>query len=424
MTLKPAHFFIALIALGLFVAIVVATHQVLTEPFPGHNDFLSRWEGVRAFWVDGQNPYGPEASLRIQEMIYGRVVVEGEDPGYFAYPFYTVFLMAPLVLVDYAWASAFWMVFLEACLIISLFLLLDHFRWRPRPLLLLFLILFVLLNYFSARGLLLGQPGLLVYLLELVAIVMLARRSDYIAGTALALSTIKPQMGYLIVPFLLLWGLVERRWRFVGSFSLVFAVLMGLSFVFLPTWFSDWLGQISLYPGYTEIGSPVWVLANIPWLTINQETEKWIVDGGLGTLIEPVLIILLSIWMLREWFLVLVRRQQQRLMWTIALTLTITHLIAPRTASPHFAVFIIPLIFYLRALAYGRRRGWILITLILLILLILPWLHFLLTVAGEFEHPTIYLPVPFLVLALLWFTRKLWFSDVTDRFCSLNTGIS
>ena len=79
------------IALIVFVVITIGTYNTFTKPFPGHNDFLSRWEGARSFWVDGLNPYGDEASLNIQRAIYGREVVAGEDPAFLPIPFIRFF---------------------------------------------------------------------------------------------------------------------------------------------------------------------------------------------------------------------------------------------------------------------------------------------------------------------------------------------
>lgn len=416
--LNRQHIILGVVVVILFIGATIATHNIFTQPYPGHNDFLSRWEGARSYWVDGLNPYGAEASLNIQERIYGRAVTETEDPGFFAYPFYTNFLLYPIVHTSYAWASAIWMVLLEACLIGALFLLLNHFRWRPNALLLAWLILWTLLSYFPARGLLLGQPGHLVYFLEVLAIWALARRYDGVAGVALALSTIKPQMGYLIVPFLLLWGLREQRWRFVGAFVGAFGALMLASFLLLPTWLGDWLSQVALYPSYTQIGGPVWVVAHYAWLGIDSATGLWQVQGGFGDVIELMLSVLLYGFMVWTWYGVLIQRRHERLMWTIVMTLTITHLVAPRTASPHFVVFMIPLVFYFRWLTtrYRRKGGTWGVALILLALFVLQWAHFLLTVEGEFEHPTIYLPTPFIMLALLWLTRQMWWRDPRDLF--------
>jgi hypothetical protein len=392
---------LAVVIVGVFAAVTVLTHNVFTAPFPGLNDFMSRWEGARSFWQDGLNPYGEQASLNIQERIYGRPVVEGEDPGYFAYPFYTVFPLWPLVQVDYAWGSAAWMTLLEACLIAAFFLLLNLFGWKPAPWLLGVLVLWTLACYYAARGLILGQPGVLVYFLEVLTLWALVRRRDGLAGVALAFSTIKPQMGYLIVPFLLLWGLRERRWRFVGVFAGVIAALLAASFALQPSWLGDWLAQLGGYSAYTALGSPVWIVIDY-YL-------------GLGSAGEWAVILLLYGALLWVGFDVLWGRKGERFLWAAALTLTVTHLVAPRTATPHYVVFMLPLVFTFGQITrHYRRRGGLWVALLALALLVIPWLHFLLTVEGEFEHPTVYLPLPFLMLGLLWFTRRVWWREAPE----------
>jgi len=385
------------VLLGLLLAgNVVATHNVLTAPYPGHNDFMSRWEGARSYWRDGLNPYGQAASANIQQRIYGRMAAEDEDPGYFAYPFYTVFILLPLVFTGYAWASAIWMVLLETCLIAATILLLDLYGWRPRPGLLGLVLLWTLGNYYAARGLLLGQPGLLVYGLHVLALWAFARRRDALAGAALALSTLKPQMGFLLIPFLLLVGLSLRRWRFLAAFAGASVVLVGLSFALVPTWLGDWLAQIEQYPSYTALGAPVWIVVR-HYLGLGTAAE-WAANAALWALLA---------W---AWAMALWRGRGERLDWTVMLTLTVTHLSAVRTATPHFVVFTIPLLFYLRGLTLRQRNGARLAAAILLALLVVPWVHFVLTVEGEFEHPTLYLPVPFGMLVLLWLTRRQWWA--------------
>jgi hypothetical protein len=363
---------------------------------------MSRWEGARSYFVDGLNPYGDEASLNIQERIYGRAVVEGEDPGYFAYPFYTVFLVLPVVYTTYAWASAVWMVALEACLIAALFILFDLFQWKPKPWLLGLLLLWTLIFYYPARGLILGQPGLLVYFLEILTIWALFRRMDRVAGFALAISTLKPQMGFLIVPFLLLWALRMRRWRFLLAFGGLFAALMVISFLLQPTWLSDWLAQVRIYSSYTALGSPVWII-----------TEYYLHLGPVG---EWVVNLVFYAFMLWAWFQVVIQGRHERWLWACAVTLAITHLVAPRTATPHYAAFILPLVFYFAEWTRrNRKQGSLWVALTLMVLTVIPWVHFVATVEGEFEHPTVYLPLPFIIVALLWFTRRQWWQRAPEQ---------
>jgi hypothetical protein len=288
------------------------------------------------------------------------------------------------------------MVLLETCLIGALLLALDLFRWRPPVWLLAVLLLWTLLYYFAARGLLLGQPGLLVYFLEVMVLWALAKWHDRLAGTALALSTIKPQMGFLLVPFLLLWGWRTRRWAFIGWFALVWGGLMLLSFVLQPSWFGDWIEQLRNYPSYTALGAPVWIIM-----------EYYLGLGSIGEWVINALLYGLLLW---AWYHVLIRQDMARLDWTIMLTLTITHLAAVRTATPHYVIFTIPMLFYFRLFARRSAVSYLMISLILLLLVVIPWLHFLTTIDGEFEHPTVYLPLPLAMLIILWITRRRWWN--------------
>ncbi len=390
---KPVERLLLIVLIvGLLAADVVATHNLLTSRFPGHNDFMVPWEAARGFWIDNVPLYSQQSTDNIQTRIYGHPVGEEKFPNYFSYPFYAIFELLPLVFFPYDWASALWMVALEACLVGALFLLFDLYRWKPGPLLLALLVVWTLAVYPAARSLILGQVSTTVYLFELLAIWALVRRRDRLAAVMLAFSTVKPQMGFLIVPFLLLWALSRRRIRFVRIFGVTFLLLVGLSFVLQSSWLGGWLFELRRYESYTAVGSPVWVIA-----------QHYLHLGSTGELILSLPLYALALW---SWYSVIIRRRDERWLWAVALTLALTHLVAPRTATPHFIVYVIPLVFYLSVLARRGRTVWA--VLLLIALLVLPWLHFITTVQGEFEAPATYLPIPILSLVALWLTRRLW----------------
>ncbi len=388
-----------LVLAAVLVGNVILTYNVLTSQFPGMNDFLSRWEGARSFVQEGLSPYSDEASLNIQERIYGRAAQGTEDPGLFAYPFYTVFYVWPTLHTDYAWASAMWMVLLEVCLIAGMLLLLRLYRWQPALWLLPVLLLWSLLDYFAGRGLFLGQPSHVVYFLQMLTIFAVLRGWGGVAGAALALSTMKPQMGYLFVPLILLWALVAGRRRLIAGFGVTFGLLMGASFLLQPDWFGAWLEQVRLYPEYTaaaypDTGSPVWII-----------TQHYL---GLGDAAEWAVNILLLLPVAWAWYGLLIQRREDRWLWTVVLTLVAGHLIALRTATPHFVVFNIALIFYFKRLAETRGNGAVLVVVVLLA--IFNWAQFIITVQGRdsLEHPSMFLPLSFGIYALVLLTRRMW----------------
>ncbi len=388
----------ALLIGGALILNVIASYQLFTRPYPGFNDYLTVWEASRLFFYRGLDPYSAETSLAIQTRIFGRAALPDEQPNHFAYPFYAIYFVYPFIHAEYEWATAAWLVFLEVCLIGALILLLDLFKWRARPLTVTGLIIFTLLAYPSARGLVLGQVSHLVYFLQVAALWAFARRRDGLAGALLALSTFKPQMSVLIAPFLLLWALSRRRWRLIGGFGVTLAALIGSSFLLQPNWVEGFLYQLTLYPSYIEVSTPVWVV-----------TEYLL---GLGRAAEIALNVLGGLVVLWAWRAALQDGTVGAFAWTFMLTLTFTHLIGLRTATPHFVVFSLPLLFYLREWARHKRHSAMLITLTALF--VLPWLYFLLTLGeGKFEHPTLFL-LPFAALSALALTRRQWQTAALD----------
>jgi hypothetical protein len=361
---------------------VYATYSILTSRYPGANDFYSRWKGAEVFWKQGVDPYSDQATLAIQKGIYGRPAQPGEDPGPFAYPFYTAFVLAPVVWLPYSWAEAIWLVVLEVSLVGGVLLCLSLYKWRMPGWLAAVTVLWVLVFYHSARTILLGQFAGLVFLWTAGTLWMLARKHDVMAGVLLALTTIKPQMSFLLVPALLLWGVGQRRWRFVGGLGGAMALLFGASFVLLPGWLAGFLGQLMHYTSYTAIGSPVWILSQyyFPFL---------------GTPVEIGLAALLVIYLLFRWVhLPQAQETSGEFYWILGTTLIVTNLVAVRTATTNYVILYIPLFFALKLAADRLRNSKQWLAVFYLVSVIGGWLLFLATVEGKFEHPIMYLPLP------------------------------
>jgi hypothetical protein len=372
------------------------TYALFTSRYPGANDFASRWGGARAFWLDGLSPYSAEATRQIQLLVYGRPILPEEeqefDPGPFAYPFYTVFLLWPLVWLPYAWAEAVWLVLLEACLFTGLLLALRIHDWRPPRWLLACTAVWAFLFYPNARALILGQFAVFVFAMVAWALWALRNRRDIVAGLCLALSAVKPQMIFLLVPLLLWWAARRRRWAFVGSFLGWVGLFIGASWLVQPGWMNDFLRQIARYPHYTALGSPVWILTHITF-------------PGLGSWGEWVLALAAVGYLLVAWYASLREDTEEALGWAIGMCLVITNLVALRTATTNYVILLLPLVLVFRALQRARH-GSHLVLLAQNLLLVGLWGLFLTTVVGKFEHPVVYLPLPLGLLAALVLARR------------------
>jgi len=389
------------VAVFLFVAVLVAvgnvvvTHAVFTSRFPGANDLYPYWRGAQLFWRDGIDPYSDDATLAIQKGIHGRPAHTDEDQNVFVYPFYVVFFLLPLIWLPYAWVQAIWMVFLEFSILAGVSIIIDLLEWRLPKWLMGLTALWALLFYHSARTILLGQFAGVVFLAAVSALWCLNNGHEVAAGIVLAVTTLKPQMSVFLIPALLLWGLSRRRWGLLLGFFISLGILTGISFLMLPGWAVAFLRQVTLYPSYTAIGSPVWIITRyyFPFL------------GPVG---EMGFSILLLLYMFVQWRRLWgVAIGSKCFYWVLGVTLIVTNVVVIRTATTNYVIMYVPLFLALKAavdrLPYGR---WFL-ALFYVASIVAMWWLFVTTVAGRFENPILYLPLSFGLL-LVFLTWRRW----------------
>ena len=377
-----------------------ATWRYFTRVVPGGNDFLAHYAAWEAYFKYGLNPYSDEAALFTQQAIYGRPARPGEDQNRLTYPFYSVIVHGPFILLDYAVARAFYMTLLQAALFAGVGLMLVLLRWRPPPALAIALFAWSLLNYSEARDVILGQFALFGFFALAAALLSLARGRDAAAGALLVLATVKPTLVFLVVPFLLLWAAFRGRWRVVLGFAALLLLLMAASWLALPTWFGDWLYRISAYSGYTIGQSPLWLLTHLSFPAL----------GGVGELVVAGLLLLLMLW---AWWRALRPGAESaaEFHWTLALTLVVSDLIVPRSATTNYVLLLAPTLWLFAILARQRAWGrWLMLLAMLVSVVGQWWLHFA-TVVGNQEQPVMFLPWPLalgavLLLARPWLLRQ------------------
>jgi hypothetical protein len=233
-------------------------------------DLYPRWVGTRELLLNGRNPYGKEVSHEIQMAFYGHPIEQTYDKPSdildeqrFVYPLYVVLLLAPTVHSDFATLQTWAPVVLALFTAISVWIWLQVARWRPPPLAIAALILFILSSPQIAQGLRLRQFSLFVAFLFALASWCVTRSRYFIAGILLALSTIKPQMVALCLLGLLLWsaGDWKKRWPLPAGFGSALAALVGGAELLLPGWPRYFVEGLNAYRKYFPTAtSPLWLV--------------------------------------------------------------------------------------------------------------------------------------------------------------------
>jgi hypothetical protein len=384
---------------GLLAGQSWATYKSFTSRFPGGNDFYTRWaNGCALIWT-GENPYSDEVTVRTQIGMYGRPARSGEDQAAYSYPLYALFFFWPLCFIrTYPLVQAIWMTLMLYALLAGTLLVGRLTRWRPPTWLWGTTLAWAVFNYPHTRALILGQMATMVFLATAVTLWALREERDWLAGAMLAVTTVKPQMSFLLVPWVLWWAAWRRRWEVWKGLGLAAVLLVGISLVLVPSWMTDFVEAVR---GYDSVAG-AFNRHSLTWIIMRQLLNLTPLVNGVGLTIFTVYALAEAWWGRRaeEW---------SKFLWTTGLLLILTNFIAPRTATPHYTMLLVPLFAWFAQLQrHLRRKGMVLIAGIELALLIGQWAIFIATVEDGYEGAFAYLPTPLLLLAVQLLSRRAW----------------
>jgi hypothetical protein len=115
--------------------------------------------------------------------------------------------------------------------------------------------LFSILWYHGLRSIVVGRFAVIDAVLMAAALVWIRRGEDLAAGGP-GLSSVKPQMPLLLIPFVLMWAIRSHRRRLALSIVGSMVALYGLSLLVFPGWPIEWARQIVAHSDIA-LGSPV-----------------------------------------------------------------------------------------------------------------------------------------------------------------------
>lgn len=306
---------------------------------PPLGDLYPRWVGTRELLLNGRNPYSAEVSHEIQMAFYGHPIEQSYDKPdseivdeqRFAYPVYVVFLLAPTVHADFARLEAWAPWVLGAFVVLSVWIWLSLLRWKLSPVLVAGMALLVLSSPQIGQGLRLRQFGLFVAFLLAAAVWCLVREWYFVAGSLLAVSTIKPQMVALCLVWFLIWtiGDWKKRWTLAAGFCVAIAILVGAGEWLVPGWPRFFVEGIDAYRKYFPTTSPLRLLLG-----------NWI--GGILSVLAVATVVAIA-WSKRK-----AEADSAEFMQTLALFLLATALVMPLLTPYNQVMLLLPVLMLIR----------------------------------------------------------------------------
>ncbi len=377
-------------------SVLIGTNIALSRVMHGGGEFFVGLEGARAILLEHTDPYSGTVARLTQELVYGRTANIGENPYFLTIPFFLLPVYFPFTLIsESASARALWMFLSEASMVGAVFLALRSIEWQPRRLFILFFCLISIFNYYSVAALLEGTPVILLGFLYFGFLFTYSTGRDELAGALLVLTLFYWQVGTLFL-ILVTWKIIsDKRWHVFYGFGMTFVILLIFSLLIFPGWIYSFFIAI-FATTRSQFGiTPAAIYARLSPAHGNQITQA-----------VTILIIVMLIY---EWAAAR-NADFRRFIWAACLTLAATPLIGFRTEISNLAVLFPCLALIFAATTDRWRMGAWLASLLLTIVLLVPWAFYVhwSTFNDEYFYNYLFLFYPAFAIVGLYWTRW-WF---------------
>ncbi len=393
LTFKDIQSLLTFILLGFILATgLVVFNWWIAGQYGTGAEFLSPWNGARAFLFENSEPYGHTIAGRTQLEVYGRAAREGEFPYELDIPFPLLLLFFPFAFIpDPIWARAAWMSVSEIGLLGLATLALRLTDWRAPRWFSLVLLGFSLTWFYSVAALLEGSLSILLALAIVGALASLRDFNDEVAGILLAVSAMKWEAALLLWLFIFIGAYSAWRWRVFAGFAMTWIILGGVAFLIYPNWIWPWLRSVAANWRADDLLTPV------------RFVSAWLPEYGAR--LVPVILASLLLILAIEWFAVFRSKDFRHVAWVAALSLAITPLVGFSTTFANLA----PLVFSFAVIlpfAWDRweKRPYLVLSIFCLIFFTFPLVIRWYLISDPFlADGLIYLLLPALtILGLYW----------------------
>jgi hypothetical protein len=218
---------------------------------------------------------------------------------------------------------------------------------------------------------------------------------DEVAGFLLALSTIQPIIVFLVLLLILLWAVIQQRWRLLVWFGGSMILLVFSSMLFVPNWPLQYVGNLPSLLAASSAGNPIAILSNW-WPGVGRQV-------GVGLMGFSIFVLGV------EWWLAMRRTEWSWILWTACLTLALGLWTGLPVKPDSLFLLLIPITLVFKVWdERWKKTGRLAMGLMLIFLWFAPWLVYLNSAGALNVQPVpavLFLLSPLLCISGLYWTR-------------------
>lgn len=403
---------VVVLLVALAIVLLVLGNYFFAKQNPGGTDFLTRWVGLRLFFQKGISPYSDQASLVIQQNIYGHAALPGQDEARFVYPLYSIVFFGPFLLIyNYEIARSLWMTLLELSVIAMTYYSFRLFQWKPHRTIMIGLLLFSLVWYHALRTIVNGNVVILIGLGLTAVLLALKNGFDELAGVILAICTIKPQVVIVFILFIFFWAIAHKKKKVILWFFVTIGILIAIASLLIPDWLIQNFREVIRYSSYTQPGTLTAVFQSF-WPSFGSRV-------GLALNVLVIAMLLVEWWLSRK-------GNSDQFLWTACLTLACSQWAGIQSDAGNF-IIMFPVLILIFSIITERwnKRGDVIVWGIIAILLVGIWAVFLTTLQHRdqpIQNPVMFLILPALLILMLYWVKwwvikppSVWYDEMESQ---------
>jgi hypothetical protein len=316
------------------------------RPIGNNSDLYPVWLTAREVLLQKRTPYSAALTREIQKGFFGRELdpsnpADPTDLQAFVYPLYVVFFLAPTLTLPFSTVAEIFRWLLLLAIACSVPLWMYGTGFRPRWLVVVAAMLLAVSNFPAVLENRQQNLSALVILLLAGAMAASVRQWWSLSGFLLALSTVKPQLSWLLIAWMLLYTASDwkERGRLAWSFALTLGCLLAAATAISPHWMGGFWAAVQAYRSYAVGPSIFHVL--LPHILATAVIVALVTFAG----------VVACKWRKS-------RPGSPQFAWTIALLATLT--VTLTTQAAHYQVLLVPALLVLaKSVDAIRRTGFL-----------------------------------------------------------------